>query len=118
MNCFFKIWKARAFVCNQDTKMAVPPTVQAQLRNIARSALNSLEHDILKELDDCVTQQGKPKDQERLAIWMSLWQLMLMYREILNQFGQHLDILARQTRDMALGTKLLRLDTVPKLTVD
>jgi hypothetical protein len=101
MNCFFKIWKASAFRCRDpNSNIAVLPlSVQAQLRNIARHALVSLEHDILKELDDCVTQQGNPKPQERLAIWVSMWQLILMYREILLAFDSHVAHLERSSRD-------------------
>ena len=59
------------------------PRPQEQLRNIARSALNGIEHDVLKKLDECLTQQGTPKAEERMAIWACLWQLMLMYREVI-----------------------------------
>ncbi|KAF7545139.1 hypothetical protein G7Z17_g9397 [Cylindrodendrum hubeiense] len=59
---------------------------RAEVRHIARKALESLEHDVFKQLDDCVAQQGPPKTQEKLAIWASMWQLMLMYRDLLNAF--------------------------------
>lgn len=58
-------------------------SVQAELRNIALRGLNHLEGDIFKELDDCVTPSGAPKPDDKLALWASMWQLMLMYRDLL-----------------------------------
>lgn len=84
MTCFFKILKTRSFWCRDPKNriVSLPISAQAQLRNIARSALNGIEHDVLKKLDDCLTQHGAPKAEERMAIWACLWQLMLMYREV------------------------------------
>ncbi|KAK7420471.1 hypothetical protein QQZ08_010387 [Neonectria magnoliae] len=88
MNCFFRIWRTYSFSClDPSNKLVnVPLTVQAELRHIARKALESLEHDVFKHLDDCVAQQGPPKPQEKLAIWASMWQLMLIYRDLLTAF--------------------------------
>ncbi|KAK7424883.1 hypothetical protein QQX98_000158 [Neonectria punicea] len=88
MNCFFRIWRTYSFSClDPSNKLVnVPLTVQAELRHIARKALESLEHDVFKQLDDCVAQQGPPKPQEKLAIWASMWQLMLIYRDLLTAF--------------------------------
>ncbi|KAL6886539.1 hypothetical protein HDV57DRAFT_392431 [Trichoderma longibrachiatum] len=96
MNCFFRIWKARSFWCLDPTNKltTLPLSVQAQLRNIARRAIYSLEHDILKEMDECIAQQGPPKAQERIAIWASMWQLILMYRELMQGFKTHIGRLA------------------------
>jgi hypothetical protein len=58
----------------------VPFTVQAELRRIAWNAVVSLELDILKLLEDI--QQDSLKSQEKMAVWASLWQLILMYREL------------------------------------
>ncbi|RFU73489.1 hypothetical protein TARUN_8774 [Trichoderma arundinaceum] len=96
MNCFFRIWKARSFWCLDPTNKltTLPLSVQAQLRNIARRAIYSLEHDILKEMDEVIAQQGPPKTQERIAIWASMWLLILMYRELLQGFKGHIGRLA------------------------
>ncbi|KAK5990793.1 hypothetical protein PT974_09066 [Cladobotryum mycophilum] len=103
MNCFFRIWKAPSFWClDPSNKLtSLPLSVQAQLRNIARKGLYSLEHDILKELDDCLTQQGPPKPHERMAIWASMWQLILMYRELMGAFKTHLVHIARKNSEPA-----------------
>lgn len=92
MNCFFRIWKMPSFWCRDPSKNIanLPVSVQAQLRSIARKALDLLEHDVLKLLDDCLSQQGSPKAEERVAIWVSMWQLMLMYRELLAGYKIHL----------------------------
>ncbi|KAF9769409.1 hypothetical protein IL306_013168 [Fusarium sp. DS 682] len=84
MNCFFRIWKAPRFTCCSSTNKfsQVPFTVQAELRRIAWNALVSHEHDILKLLEDCLAQQESLKAQEKMAVWASLWQLMIMYRDL------------------------------------
>ncbi|KAL7925117.1 hypothetical protein ACQKWADRAFT_285099 [Trichoderma austrokoningii] len=96
MNCFFRILKARSFWCLDPTNKltTLPLSVQAQLRNIARRAIYSLEHDILKEMDETIAQQGIPQPQERIAIWASMWQLILMYRDLLQGFKAHIGRLA------------------------
>ena len=85
MNCFFKIWKSSAFLCIDPSSRlsTLPLSLQAQIRSIARKGLNNLELDILRDLDDCLTQSGTPKSQDKMAIWASLWQLMLTYRELI-----------------------------------
>lgn len=85
MACFFRIWSTSAFWC-RDPKgniVALPMSVQAELRNIALCGLSHLEGDIFKELDDCVTPSGIPKPDEKVALWASMWQLMLMYRDLM-----------------------------------
>lgn len=84
MSCFFRIWKTPYFYCRDPKNKitSLPLSAQARLRSIARSALHGLEHDVLKKLDDCLTQAGAPRDDERVAIWACLWQLMLMYRDL------------------------------------
>lgn len=82
-----------SFMCIDPSKKLapLPISVQAQLRSIARKALDRLEYDVLKMLDDCLGQQSSPKAEERVVIWASMWQLMLMYRELLMRFKLHLE---------------------------
>ncbi|KAL6818612.1 hypothetical protein GGI42DRAFT_359658 [Trichoderma sp. SZMC 28013] len=103
MNCFFRIWKARSFWCLDPTNKltTLPLSVQAQLRNIARRAIYSLEHDILKEMDECIAQQLPTKNQDRIAIWASMWLLILMYRELLQGFKTHIGRLASSKSESA-----------------
>ncbi|KAH7171070.1 hypothetical protein EDB81DRAFT_189221 [Dactylonectria macrodidyma] len=88
MNCFFRIWRTHSFMCLDPSNnlVTLPLSVQAEVRHIARKALESLEHDVFKLLDDIIAQQGPPKNQDKLAIWASTWQLLLMYRDLLNTF--------------------------------
>lgn len=91
MNCFFRIWKTPEFwYADQfNNPASLPLSLQARLRKIAFTALKSVEHDVLKELDDCIAQQGL-KTQERLATWASMWQLIMMYRELMIAFPDYL----------------------------
>lgn len=97
LNCFFRIWKTDAFWCRDPTNkfVSLPLSVQARLRNIARQGARFIEHDILRELDEILAQQGTTKPDERLAIWASLWQLILIYRETLAAFKKHMGRLAK-----------------------
>lgn len=93
MNCFFTIWKTSSFGCldPSNKRVDLPLSVQAQLRSIAKKGLDLLEIDVMKELDGCLAQQGKLQEPEQLVIWACLWQLLLMHREILIGFKEHLD---------------------------
>lgn len=92
MTCFYRILSTSKFWCRDPANniVALPLSVQAQLRNIARKGFRSLEHDTLKELDACLGQQGSLKTNEVMAMWASMWQLILMYREMLESFRGHL----------------------------
>lgn len=51
---------------------------------MTRSALESSERDLLAELDKFFkTQKQKLDDKERPIVWAALWQLMLIYRDLL-----------------------------------
>ena len=101
MNCFFRIWKAPPFTCcSSSNKFShVPFTVQAELRRIAWKALVSHEHDILKLLEECLAQQEPLKPRERMAVW----QLMLMYRELVIAHDNFFMRNPSATRDPAVG---------------
>ncbi|POR31777.1 Uncharacterized protein TPAR_08018 [Tolypocladium paradoxum] len=98
MSCFFRIWRMSSFWCRDPANHIVnlPLSVQARLRNIAREALKLFEYKVLKGLDECLGQHAQPQPQERMAIWASLWQLILMYRDLLTAFKAQI---TRNTRD-------------------
>ncbi|KJZ73575.1 hypothetical protein HIM_07131 [Hirsutella minnesotensis 3608] len=98
MNCFFKIWKRSSFWCRDPANnvAVLPLSVQARLRNIAREALKSLEYKVLKSLDECLGQHAQPHSPERMAVWACLWQLILIYRDLLAAYKTKI---ARLTRD-------------------
>lgn len=85
MSCFFRIWRTSSFWCRDPTNRIanLPLSVQARLRNIAREALKSLEYRVLKGLDECLGQHAQPQPAEKMAVWACLWQIILMYRDIL-----------------------------------
>lgn len=107
MNCFFKIWSTRSFWCRDPANKLVnlPLSVQAELRHIARKALESLEHDVLKQLDDCLAQQGPLRPQEKMAIWASMWQLILMYRDLLAALKVHISRIQGAGNDPTIGNE-------------
>lgn len=108
MNCFFRIWKAPRFTCcSSSNKFSqVPFTVQAELRRIAWNALVSHEHDILKLLEDVLAQQDSLKPQEKMAVWASLWQLILMYRDLVMAHDGYFSRNPNATRDQNIGKTL------------
>lgn len=88
MNCFFSIWRTSSFWCRDRANPYVnlPLSLQTRLRSTAREALGVLEHQVLRSLDNLVTPPGVLKPQENLAVWACLWQLMLMYRDLMGVF--------------------------------
>lgn len=88
MACFFRIWRTSSFWCRDPSNkiVSLPMSVQAELRNIVLQGLHRIEYDILKELDEYVTPHGSPKPQDKMAIWASMWQLILIYRDMIAAF--------------------------------
>lgn len=84
MACFFRIWKTPSFWCRDPSgkTATLPISVQAQLRTIVHRGIHSIEHDILKELDTLITPAHQPKPDDKLALWASLWQLIIIYRDL------------------------------------
>ncbi|KAI3542671.1 hypothetical protein CABS03_00955 [Colletotrichum abscissum] len=56
-------------------------SAQAQMRGVAKSALEASERDILAELDKYL--KNKMEINDRPAVWAALWQMMLIYRDLL-----------------------------------
>jgi hypothetical protein len=87
----FKIWRthpsktATALYCRGSSKGTVrlPPSVQEELRRIAKNAMMNLEDKILHELETCMTQPGILKPEEKPLIWACLWELLWCYRSLL-----------------------------------
>lgn len=61
----------------------LPYSVHEELRHIAKKAMESLERDILSELDACMTQSGVVESNEKPLLWACLWQLIFVYRQLL-----------------------------------
>ncbi|OHE93630.1 hypothetical protein CORC01_11033 [Colletotrichum orchidophilum] len=56
-------------------------SAQAQIRGVAKYALEASERDVLAELDKYL--KSKIENHERPAVWAALWQMMLVYRDLL-----------------------------------
>lgn len=82
--CFFRIWKTSTFWCEDPKRRmaALPLSVQAQIRHIARKAISRRERDIFSILDSLSSPSSQPKAEERMALWACLWQLIWVYRDI------------------------------------
>jgi hypothetical protein len=87
----YKIWRthpsstATALYYRGSSKgtARLPPSVQEEMRRIAKNAMVSLEGQILHELDQCMV-QGKPlRVEEKPVIWACLWVLLWCYRSLL-----------------------------------
>ena len=116
MSCFFRIWRMGSFWCRDPSGniAQLPLSVQAQLRSFSRKALDSCEHDVMKLLDDCLSQHGSPKTEERLAIWASLWQLLLMYRDLFVGYKMHVGYLMQDPAEPSASGKLHPSSGVPR----
>jgi hypothetical protein len=66
----------------------------------------SHEHDILKLLEDVLAQQDSLKAQEKMAVWASLWQLILMYRDLVMAHDGYFSRNPNATRDQNIGKTL------------
>ena len=86
LNCMYRIWRERSFRCSDGLKPPIPLPLPAQsaLRHIAKRAMESLELDILNELDNCFVPKNAVTKQESLAVWVSLWQLIFIYVDLLD----------------------------------
>lgn len=67
---------------NSSSLELLPLPAKAELRSIARMALESTERKVLEALDKCLASKKVPED-EMPAIWAALWQLMFLYRDLL-----------------------------------
>ncbi|KXH51419.1 hypothetical protein CSIM01_08205 [Colletotrichum simmondsii] len=86
MKCMYKICCQDDFVFIRDDNGAVkylPLPAKAELRAIARMALETAERDILKALDKLKAAATKVPEQDLPALWATLWQLMFIYRDLL-----------------------------------
>lgn len=85
MRCLYKVWSQKEFLCQKDLKappQPLPKSLQMGLRNLAKSGLKRLESEIIEGLDKSLHTVTSMKDNERLAFWASMMQMILMYRDL------------------------------------
>ncbi|TDZ53066.1 hypothetical protein CTRI78_v007219 [Colletotrichum trifolii] len=81
----YKIYHAPGFFFadkHGNGVVELPLPAQAEMRGVARAALESAERDMLAELDKCL-KTPKVVDKDKPAVWAALWQLMFVYRDLL-----------------------------------
>lgn len=66
---------------------AIPDMISAELRQIVRKALESLERDILVELDKFLKPSGIPS-KARAQMWAGLWQLIFVFKGLTKTFHE------------------------------
>lgn len=95
----FKIWMTQhsshnngIYYRGDKRKGAVdrlPYSVHEELRHIAKKAMESLERDILGDLDACMTQSRAVKPYQKPLLWACLWQMIFVYRQLLRSSSSH-----------------------------
>ncbi|KAF9879130.1 microsomal dipeptidase [Colletotrichum karsti] len=83
--CMFNILYCRDLFflqANVEEPQQLPSPAQAEIRGVAKSAIESSERDIFAELDRFF-KAHKFNEVERAIVWAVLWQLMLTYRGLL-----------------------------------
>ncbi|KAI0136297.1 hypothetical protein BJ170DRAFT_710262 [Xylariales sp. AK1849] len=83
MKCLYKIWRQKQFYRQISPRMMqeIPKALCDEIRDMVSRKLMRLERDILADLEAF----SKPKTiqvAERLPVWASMMQLLLIYREI------------------------------------
>ncbi|PKS06528.1 hypothetical protein jhhlp_007276 [Lomentospora prolificans] len=98
LTCMFKIWMTQHSShsngiyyrgSSKGSVMRLPYSVHEELRHIAKKAMESLERDILNELDGCMTQSRAVQPFEKPLLWVCLWQLISVYRQLLGSNLSH-----------------------------
>ncbi|KAK1451837.1 hypothetical protein CMEL01_06411 [Colletotrichum melonis] len=86
MKCMYKICCQDDFIFIREDTGAVerlPLPAKAELRVIARMALEAAERDTLNALDNLKAAATRVPEQDLPALWATLWQLMFIYRDLL-----------------------------------
>jgi len=96
MRCMWEVWRCRKFYISGSSTFFPPElyqAVQEYLHQYAAESISELEKDVLKELDKLVSAQNGVRSAEypllwsahNIAMWMSLWQLIFVYRQSLKE---------------------------------
>ena len=85
MYCFYRIYTASFSFRGPNSKESpLPVTIQLELRAIAKKNMKSLEKDVLNEFDKFLKPDGIA-DCDRLPVWACIWQMILIYRDMLSR---------------------------------
>lgn len=82
MRFLFKVWSQRHFVYHDGRQYRkLPSALQVGLRHLTKSTMKRLEPEICKVLGKFIDAKNI-KDLEAMPIWISMMQMILMYREL------------------------------------
>lgn len=83
MRFLFKVWSQRHFLYHDGCQYRkLPSALQGGLRHLTKSAMKRLEPEICKLIGKCIDTKASTKDCEGMPIWISMMQMILMYREL------------------------------------
>ncbi|KAI5919240.1 hypothetical protein F4810DRAFT_724775 [Camillea tinctor] len=83
MRCWYRVWRQQKFFCQKyQGPEEVPDSIRQGLRNIAKSRMKGLEPQILEFFEK---QERAAKSPQRLLIWASMMQMLLLYRDMYDQ---------------------------------
>ncbi|KAI0484793.1 hypothetical protein GGR56DRAFT_43677 [Xylariaceae sp. FL0804] len=115
MRCMYKIWRQEKLFFQRQGGAVVevlPSSIHQSLRDIAKMRMKSLESDVLERFRKLSTKDNP----ERLPLWASMMQFILLYRDMLDPQGQlpmqHNEALVLQPKARELLNKLVTLCAV------
>ncbi|KAK1769476.1 hypothetical protein QBC33DRAFT_530866 [Phialemonium atrogriseum] len=88
MSAMWHILNAKMLYCRHDLfpprVIIAPEAVQVHIQRLAQQMMTSLEHKILRNIDDLVPDTAK-NFADRPVIWSILWGVILIYRQSLDE---------------------------------
>ncbi|KAK6072536.1 hypothetical protein SCUP234_06040 [Seiridium cupressi] len=85
LRCLYKIWSHKEFLCQNSPNAPLEPlpkSLLVGLRNLAKASLKRLEHQIITSLDKYLPNATSIKADDRMALWVAMMQMILMYRDL------------------------------------
>lgn len=102
---FFHVWNKPALWCHfpsLDTAIN-SQYITSRLSVVAFKRLCALEEDILQDIGKLVMHPFRRRSQEKMELWVSLWQLILLYREVMLTTESMLTSMDLSSRDPGTG---------------
>ncbi|KAK3329044.1 hypothetical protein B0H66DRAFT_11384 [Apodospora peruviana] len=105
MRCMWKVWSCERFVIRTADDSPLPGSwdvsvVQDYLHRVAEQALSIVEKNILADLDKYLSPispgDTKANISMYIAMWMILWQMILLYRQSLERTLRHQELRQQQ----------------------
>lgn len=88
MTCWVRLWNTETmYYRDANGIQPLPATTLRELKNLALPWLAEAERLVLESLDDLLARNGGIQDDEMLPVWACLWQLILLYRNLLQAYA-------------------------------